>query len=132
LGIKKRRELAMPQVDANANRPDVGKEIIVDMVKAMVNLTSKVDTLNQKVEDLVASLDDHRSISEELNENMGEISGLSSTFLQVMDDMSQIAADDDKELEWSDLNVIFKKMKDSAEEEEEDDDEGGEEVKAEK
>ena len=122
----------MPQIDSTPKKGDVGRELIVEMVKAMATLSSNVDKLNQRVEDLVASLDDHRSISEDLNENMAEISGLCSTFLQVVDDLSSVAADDDKEVEWSDVNVILKKMKESAEEDndDDDDDEGGEEVKS--
>jgi nanoRNase/pAp phosphatase (c-di-AMP/oligoRNAs hydrolase) len=96
---------------------DIGKEILVDMVRNMAVLAKSNEVLVQKIEDLTAAMDDSRERMEVLSETVGELSGYVGAALKIVEDSSEIGAD--RELKWEDLKKIIKEMKNEVESEEE-------------
>lgn len=109
----------------NVQTGDIAKDLITEMVKAMVVLSERMSTLVQKVEDLTSAIDDHRAVDEDLVESTGDLSGLIDTVIQVIDDASGTAVEEERGIRWEDIQAILKKIKTSAsaevEVEEEDD-----------
>ena len=109
-------------------RPDVGKELIVDMVKGMASLSANVGILIQKIEDLTSAIDDHRGdvkkstqSSSECEDALGDLTGLIDLVLSTTEELGEMAEDEDVGI--SDFGRLLKKMgKDEREESDQQDD----------
>lgn len=116
-------ETAQQQQQQQRERPDLAKELFIDMVKTMATLSSSIHGLFQKVEDLTTALDDHRETMDTLHEEVADLSGYAGAMLNLLDDASSISEEEDRDVTWSDVHDIFRKMKKEMEKESEEEEE---------
>ncbi len=97
------------------NQRDVGKDLIVDMVKGMASLSANVGILIQKIEDLTSAIDDHRGdvkksvqVSTECEEAIGDLTGLIDLVLSTTEELGDMAENGDVGI--ADFGAILKKM----------------------
>lgn len=97
--------------DNQARSGEIARELFTEMVKGMVTLSQAMTQVVQKVEDLTAAIDDQRQVNEELAEAVSDLSGLVETCIRVVDESSEAAVEDERDVEWSDVQAAFQKLK---------------------
>ena len=99
------------------DRSDLGKELIVDMVKGMASLATNLGVLVQKVEDLTSALDDHRDdikqakeATKECEEALTDLNGLIDLILAATEEAGDMAEEEEREVTLFDFIASMKKM----------------------
>jgi hypothetical protein len=115
-----------------SQQPDIGKALLMEMVKNMAVLAKSNELLAQKVEDLTAALDDNRERLDGLVDIVDESAGYLGASLKVMEELGNIGSkNDDGTVKWSDVRTIIRDIKKAADEaedgEEEEEEESAEE-----